>query len=159
LLNGAEGIVPRWSLDGQWIYFRCNQALASNIARGFGSSRFNPLCRVPATGGNAVALARDGASAVESPDGKWIYYSGPDASQLSSPSVLRRIPSSGGASEEVVPSVAGRNFDVVENGIWYLTPNTREGSLLQFYDLATKKTRTVYRTSRPVTAGLTISPD
>ncbi len=57
--------------------------------------------------------------------------------------------------------VSGRNFVVTEAGIWYLTPSPglREGSLLQFYDFASKSTRTEYRTSAPVDAGLTLAPD
>jgi hypothetical protein len=35
----------------------------------------------------------------------------------------------------------------------------REGSLLQFYDFASKSTHTVYRTSAPVSGGLTLAPD
>jgi hypothetical protein len=57
--------------------------------------------------------------------------------------------------------VSGRNFVVAEAGIWYLTPSPslREGSLLQFYDFASRSTRTVYRTSAPVSGGLTLAPD
>ena len=62
-------------------------------------------------------------------------------------------------AEAVLPEVAGRNWVVTQGGVWFLTPNTRPESLLQFYDFATKSTRTVYRTARPVYAGLTLSPD
>jgi hypothetical protein len=59
----------------------------------------------------------------------------------------------------VLREVAGRNWVVTETGVWFLTPNTRSENLLQFYDFATKSTRTVYRATRPVYAGLTLSPD
>ena len=39
------------------------------------------------------------------------------------------------------------------------SPSLREGSLLRFYDFASKTTRTVYRTERPVGPGLTLAPD
>jgi hypothetical protein len=91
--------------------------------------------------------------AEESPDGKWLYYSG------GGPTSLRRVPVGGGASTEVLPQVASRNWVVLDTGIWFLTPNSQGSSLLQFYDFASKATRTVYRTSRPVYAGLTLSPD
>jgi Tol biopolymer transport system component len=158
LLSGGVGLVPRWSGDGKWIYFRCNDNLVSNSAGGPGSRRFN-VCRVPAAGGNAERLTRTGGqTAAESPDGKWIYYSD-SADMYTSTAPLRRIPVSGGKPSEILPQIAGRNFIVLEAGIWYLAPNTREGSLLQYYDFATRSTRTVYRTTRPVSAGLTISPD
>ena len=39
------------------------------------------------------------------------------------------------------------------------SPGLREGSLLRFYDFASKTTRTVYRTEHPVGPGLTLAPD
>ena len=51
-----------------------------------------------------------------------------------------------------------RNVIPLEGGIWYFTPNTKEGSRLEYYDLATKSSRTVFRTSRPVFVGMTLSP-
>jgi len=62
-------------------------------------------------------------------------------------------------AEAVLPEVAGRNWVVTQTGVWFLTPNTRPESLLQFYDFATRSTRTVYRTARQVYAGLAVSPD
>jgi hypothetical protein len=66
---------------------------------------------------------------------------------------------SGGNSEVVLPEIGGFNFAVIEAGIWYLTPHSKEGSLLKYYDFASKSSRTVYRTTAPYSAGLTISPD
>ena len=72
---------------------------------------------------------------------------------------LWRRPAAGGEPVEVIPKVAGRNYVALENGIWYITPFMRDGSLLQFYDFATRTSRTVYRLPRKPFAGLTLSPD
>ena len=91
----------------------------------------------------------------ESPDGKWFYCVRPAGQTFS----LERIPFSGGESTQVLPSVEERNYILREGGIWYFTGNTAEGSRLEYYDLKTKLSRTVFRTSRPVFAGMTLSPD
>ena len=75
---------------------------------------------------------------------------------------LRRAPARGGDATDVVEErISGRNFAVSGAGIWYLTtsPSLKEGSLLRFYDFASRTTRTVYRTERPVGPGLTLAPD
>ena len=143
----ADGVTPRWSRDGKWIYYS--------------RSRPQQLYRVARTGGDpeAVSGTADGWVAQESSDSQWIYYSGDPTFRGTK---LRRAPSRGGEATDVFPEqVAGRNFVVTEAGIWYLTPNPspREGSLLRFYDFASKTTRTVYRTERPVGPGLTLAAD
>jgi Tol biopolymer transport system component len=133
-------LAPRWSHDGQWIYFNYRQQ----------------IYRISPSGSDLRQVTRSGGyESEESPDGRWIYYTRASDSTQS----LYRVPSSGGESTPVIPGVAGRNFIVLENGIWYFTPNTKEGSLLEYYDFATKSRRTVFRTSRPVFAGMSISPD
>ena len=143
----AVGVVPRWSGDGKWIYYS--------------RSRPQQLYRVAFTGGDpeAVSGTAEGWVAEESPDRQWIYYSGDPTFRET---YLRRAPSRGGEATDVFPEhVAGRNFVVTKTGIWYMTPapTLREGSLLQFYDFASKTVRRVYRTERPVAPGLTLAPD
>lgn len=135
----TRGGVPRWSGDGRWIYFR-----------GDGG-----LYRISPSGGRPEQLTRGGSAPEESSDGKWLYFSG----EVAEARALERIPSAGGKPKIVVPGVAGRNFVLLDKGIWYFTPNTGEGSVLQFSDFATRAARTEYRTSSPVFAGMTISPD
>ncbi|HEY1340545.1 MAG TPA: protein kinase [Bryobacteraceae bacterium] len=135
-------LMPRWSADGKWVYYQYTP---------------RQIWRIRVSGGKPEPVAGViGASAAESPDGQWLYYSG---SPNAEPTSLRRIPVGGGAAAEVLPKVAGRNWVVVDTGIWFLTPSSAEGSLLQFYDFASKATRTVFYTARPVFVGLTVSPD
>jgi len=125
--------------DGRWIFFR-----------GEGG-----IYRISPSGGTPEHLTRGGSASEESSDGRWLYFSG----EVADVGALERIPPAGGKPEIVVPGVAGRNFVLPDTGIWYFTPNTRDGSLLQFHDFATRATRTEYDTSSPVFAGMTISPD
>jgi Tol biopolymer transport system component len=145
LIQGAAGhnsLMPRWSADGQWIYYQDTGP---------------QICRIRASGGEPQPVTgANGFIAAESPDGKWLYYSGAPNAQ---PTFLRRIPLAGGDATEVLPRVAGRNWVVLDNGIWFLTPSSREGSLLQFYDFASKSTRTAYHINRPVFVGLTVAQD
>jgi Tol biopolymer transport system component len=139
----ADGSAPRWSRDGRWIYY------SNGIAA--------QLYRIASSGGEPVALGGPGWVPQESADG-WVYYS---LSPNADATTLRRTrPAGGEASDVLSESVAGRNFVVVDGGIWYLTPYTRaQGSLLRFYDFATETTRTVFRTERPVAPGMTLAPD
>jgi Tol biopolymer transport system component len=134
----AAGLAPHWSRDGKWINY------------GFGGKPY----QISPSGGDPQPLARD-RPGQESPDGEWIYYAKRAGQTLS----LERIRPTGGESTQVAPGVAERNFVPVEGGIWYFTPNTKDGSRLVYYDLTTRISRTVFQTSRPVFPSMTISPD
>src|SRR5713226_3739280 len=54
---------PRWSGDGQWIYYGSNRTGA------------NQVWKIPSRGGTPVQITRNGGYASsESSDGKWLYY-------------------------------------------------------------------------------------
>jgi eukaryotic-like serine/threonine-protein kinase len=88
---GAEGGAPRqlttgdfveildsWSRDGKWVYF------TSSRREGFAT------WKAPASGGSPVLVARNGEDAVESLDGKFVYYNGPEDS-------IWKVPAGGGS--------------------------------------------------------------
>ena len=54
--------------------------------------------------------------AFESRDGRFIYYTKSDAP----PTGLWRMPVSGGEESLVIPSIAFRNFEVVNDGIYFI---------------------------------------
>jgi hypothetical protein len=62
---------------------------------------------------------------------------------------VRSYPGDCGRSE-----ICGRQV-----GSLYLTPNGSEGSALEYFDLASKSTRTVYRSNRQAYSGIALSPD
>jgi len=102
---GAEGGAPRqlttgdcvevlysWSRDGKWVYF------TSSRREGFAA------WKVPTSGGSPVLVARKGGDAVESLDGKFVYYNGPEDG-------IWKVPASGGS-----PVLVARNGgDAVES--------------------------------------------
>src|SRR4029450_13781912 len=62
-LSLATDAVPSWSGDGKWVYF------------GSDRSGEDQVWKVPASGGEAVRVTHKGGfMALESPDGKWVYY-------------------------------------------------------------------------------------
>ena len=135
----AAGAAPRWAKSGQWIYYS-----------------LGGLYRISPSGGDPQQVTTErGGILEESPDGKWLYYSKRAGQTLS----LQRVPSTGGEPMQVLPGVEDRNYVPLKGGVWYFTPNTKEGSRLEYYDFSTQSSRTVFRTSRPVFVGMTLSPD
>ena len=60
----GNGTAPAWSHDGKWIYFESKREAGAQI------------WRVPASGGSANRLTKtDGVAALESVDGKALYFS------------------------------------------------------------------------------------
>ena len=54
---------PSWSRDGRWIYFDSARTGEQQV------------WKIPEAGGDAIQVTRDGGFApLESPDGKFIYY-------------------------------------------------------------------------------------
>ncbi len=137
----------RWSNDGRFIYF--------------GSDRTGreELWKMAATGGEATQVTRDGGCcAVESPDGRWLYYSnGPGYS-------LWRAPAAGGAGTRVLSDLSyGFNYVPTNEGVYFV----REGQasiwpthwMLEYLDLATGRTRSLLPGVKSLGLGLSLAPD
>ena len=99
-----------------------------------------------------------GFAALESPDGKFLYY----AKGLTVPG-LWRIPIDGGEESEIISSLEPGYWGywaVVENGIYYLDMTAKPG--IDFFDFTTHSTTRVFDLeSRPASGapGLAVSPD
>ena len=139
--------VPSWSRDGHWIYFASDRNGSWDV------------WKMPSTGGPAVQVTHHGGfAALESPDGKFLYY----AKGLTSPG-LWRIPTNGGEEVEVISSLEAGYWGywgVVDNGIYHLD-TTREPRIA-FFDLTTHRDTQVFDLeNRPVreAPGLAVSPD
>jgi Tol biopolymer transport system component len=134
---------PSWSHDGRWIYFDS------------ASTGEQQVWKMPADGGEAIQLTRDGGGApLESPDGRFLYYTKnpEDAS-------LWRVPLGGGPATKVreVSHYSYNNLAIVDKGI-YFVPNTSSFSI-EFLDLQTNQIRRIASFERPAGGGLDISPD
>jgi len=142
--QSGEGI-SSWSRDGKWIYF------------GSGRSGKDQVWKVPAGGGTAVQITKQGgAYAVESPDGKFVYYS-LESAEGGDNTELRRVPVEGGEETRIIESVCPQDFSVVERGIYYFS-GWRNPSVRCFH-FATRKVETVAKVEGWVAWGLSVSPD
>ena len=137
----AGAAFPRWSRDGKWIYFSSKESGSAQV------------WKAPSLGGQAVQVTHGGGLvASESPDGKWLYFSGEGAD-----STLRKMPVGGGEETEVLPSITGWNFAVMDDGVYFLT-GTGHRFAIEFLSFASGKTEVL----APVGSayfGFSVSPD
>ena len=142
--NTGDAAVPSWSYDGKWIYF--------------GSKRTgrNEVWRIPADGGTPVQVTRYGGyTAYETPDGKSLCYTRNDG-----PTELKMISLADPKDETALIDLeAQRAFEVAHDGFWYISSPENNRRYLRFRKFAGGTTRTVAEIEKPVSWGLTVSPD
>ena len=134
-----------WSRDGKWIYFGSNRT---------GKSQ---LWKIPVDGGDLVQVTKQGgAYGVESPEGKFVYYSletedeGPNTE-------LWRVPVEGGEEIRIAAGVCPQFFALAERGIYYFSGWINPS--IQYFNFATRKVETVAKVEGSVAWGMTASPD
>jgi Tol biopolymer transport system component/DNA-binding winged helix-turn-helix (wHTH) protein len=141
---------PSWSRDGRWIYF--------DSAR----TEEQQVWKIPADGGEAIQVTWDGGYApVESPDGKFLYYT----KNLADTSIWR-VPVSGGQATKVLEGLSNYiNLAIVDKGI-YFVPEQKAHSLssIQFLDFKTNQIKRIANFENPLASdvdvgGLAYSPD
>jgi Tol biopolymer transport system component len=139
--------VPSWSRDGRWIYFASTRTGESQV------------WKVPAEGGEAVQVTRQGGGlAFESPDGKYVYYVKDSAQGI------WRVPVDGGQEIQVSDSFNSDNFGdwaVVNDGIYFINPEVKDGVAIEFFDFATRKVKQVAGLGKVniLPLGVPVSPD
>ncbi len=144
----AADVTPSWLHDGKWIYFVSSR-----------SGRFE-IWKTPAqpegTGGQAIQVTKNGGfSALESPDGKFLYYA-----KENGPTSLWKVPVVGGEEVQVLDSLYfWSNFQVVHEGIYYVPrPVSPSEYRIEFYRFADGKTQAVATVDKDP-FGITVSPD
>jgi Tol biopolymer transport system component/DNA-binding winged helix-turn-helix (wHTH) protein len=140
---------PSWSRDGRWIYFDSKRTGEQQV------------WKMPADGGEAIQVTRDGGYApLESPDGKFLYYT-----KYLWPTSLWRVPLGGGRAAKVLEGLSSYiNLAIVDKGIYFVHQDAASGCSIEFLDLQTNQIRRVASFERPVDmgyfgGGLVISPD
>ena len=138
----ARDAIPRWSRDGQYIYFHSNRTGNEEI------------WRMTVTGHEPVQVTKNGGyMGYESEDGKWFYFS------KRFQAGIWKIPLGGGQETKVVDdNIHIRNWILKENGIYYM--RVLDSSFnLEYRDLVTNKVRILANV--PGVAGnyIDISPD
>jgi Tol biopolymer transport system component len=141
----ADETGPAWSVDGRWIYFVSNQGGSVD------------LWRVPAEGGDAQQVTRDGGASPAEWDG-WLYYTKSEA--RGGPPGLWRRPVGGGDEVKILDSVSWQDWGLFEKGICFLRRVPPARTALDCYDFATGSIRTVAELEHPPHwGGMSVSPD
>jgi Tol biopolymer transport system component len=143
---GTNNGVPRWSRDGQWIYFY------SDHEKGV-----YQLWRVPSKGGTPIRVRTGdgGIYVTESPDRHFLYYS--KWGQLG----LWRMPLDGGQETRVLEHTDTWEWTLAPSGIYFLDDTFNPYGRIEFFDFATRSTTPIFSFEKPVPyfGGLTLSPD
>jgi Tol biopolymer transport system component len=143
---GANNGVPRWSRDGQWIYFYSTHEKGAY-----------QLWKTPFNGGTPIRVRTgDGGIYVsESPDRRFLYYS-----KWGEPGVWR-MPLEGGQETRVLEHTGDWDWTLVPDGIYFLDYNFIPYRRIEFFDFATRSTTPIFAVKKPVPlfGALTLSPD
>jgi Tol biopolymer transport system component/DNA-binding winged helix-turn-helix (wHTH) protein len=149
----AENL-PSWSNDGQWIYYSSSQTGLAQI------------WKIPAAGGRAIQMTKNGGEeSLESPDGKYLYFTTPKGlSWTFSESSLWRVSVDGGEATQVMDTIHVGHWGFLQDGIFYLDTLGREEVPfpIQFRRFRTGKTAVIgWIDYEPIWggAGLSVAPD
>jgi eukaryotic-like serine/threonine-protein kinase len=139
-----ENNVPSWSRDGRWIYFASNRSGTGQI------------WRMPAQGGQAVQVTKQGGfAALESTDGKFLYYI------KAATGSIWRMPVEGGQETPILDrKIAWSHWRVVENGIYFLDWDASPPEI-DFFDFVTRRSTQIATVERAkgIWGGFAVSPD
>ena len=138
---------PDWSPDGKWIYFRSEEPGRTGVYR------------CPASGGDAIALAKDinGINPRASLDGKTVYFaSNHDKSTLKEVT----LPPQSGTESKVdgMPRIRMAELWTLSRSGIYFVPADAPRSL-RYFDFATKQIRAIFEVDKDFGNGLSVSPD
>ena len=139
-------IVPRWSIDGQSLYFRSNRG-----------GRWQ-LWKLATRGGVPQPVTRDdGMVGQESPDGKWLYFT------RGGEKGIWRMPRSGGEEVRVLDQpIAGywAYWTVTRDGLCFLDTRHAEPQV-SIFNPGRGTTSLFARMNRmpPLYSGLSLLPD
>ena len=145
----STDVIPSWSRDDRWIYFSSNRTGDRQI------------WKVVFEGGRAAQVTRQGGfEAVESSDGKFIYYT----KDREIPGIWR-MPAEGG-EEALLPELLGvrnyRYWGLADSGIYFVPETKQPRSPINFFSFATGKVTQVAMIDKPLLygpSGLAVSPD
>ena len=145
-IAGSDNLSPSWSRDGKWLYFASKR----------GTEPFQ-VWKMPVEGGSPIRITRNGGiSPVESPEGRYLYYSKYEQGGV------WRVPLPGGQETEVLKDVDGGawpNWGVSADGIYFLKFGKFPLVTIDFFEFATGKAIPVWTLEKEPGWGLSLSQD
>ncbi len=149
-----DAFLASWSRDGRWIYY-CS-----------GRSGDNQIWRMPAEGGEAVRVTKNGGlESLAAPDGKTLFYTKLDRVDPNFGSAhIWKIPVEGGEETLVFDrGIYPRFWSLTDEGIYFVPSDWSPRPRIEFFSLATGKVTHVAALEKPPARyfhpGLSISPD
>jgi Tol biopolymer transport system component/DNA-binding winged helix-turn-helix (wHTH) protein len=142
-IPGADNLSPSWSRDGKWLYF----------ASKTGTEAFQ-IWKTPVQGGAPAQVTRHGGiSAVESSDGRYLYYSKFEEGGV------WRMPVQGHEEAQLLDMGGDGwpNWALSSEGIYFLKWSKSSHPTIQFLSFATGKTHPVWTLEREPGWGIGIS--
>jgi Tol biopolymer transport system component len=129
--DGADDVTPSWSNDSRWIYFASNRTgtyQVWKIAADADETKSQPV----------QVTHQGGFFAMERAPGNSLFYTkGPDV-----PGIWKVTPSGEEmAVLDTFPAGYWGYWCVRDNGLYFVTPSTPDGGVLQLFDLNTHRTR------------------
>ena len=143
----SEDVRPSWSQDGRWIYFGSNRSGTWQV------------WKRPTEGGTPQQVTvQGGREAIESPNGQFLYYwkGGKNSAGI------WRVPVGGGAEVPVLDRVSQGDWDLLDQGIYFINRKVKPHGVIQFFSFATKQVTQIAVLHKPVPWGppvLSVSPD
>jgi Tol biopolymer transport system component/DNA-binding winged helix-turn-helix (wHTH) protein len=133
---------PGWSRDGRWIYFGSNRTGNYQV------------WKVPVVGGTQEQVTKHGGfEAVESPDGRRVYYAkraafGARPDIPGAQGCIWEVPVGGGEEQQVVDHGLEGYWAVTNEGIFLLNSENKSGRAIEFFSFASKHLTTIARFSK-----------
>lgn len=136
---------PNWSNDGKYIYFASDR-----------TGQFQ-IWKVPATGGQRIPVTKNGGySAFESSDGKTLYYSKQSKGEQVG---IWKMRVNGGPESRIVGPIQKRNFDVTNQGIYFVPRTAGPPFVLQFLNFNTNTVSDILTLRQRLYSTLSVSAD
>jgi len=147
---GNDGLAS-FSRDGRSIFFMSTRHDAMQI------------WRMPFGGGEPAQLTKHGGRyAIESPDGRYLYYSkeGTVEERAGRTVGVWRIPVDGGEEAQVLPTITFMNFTLTAGGLYYIPKADAHGVYsIYFRAYEGRAARKILDISGQPDLGITVSPD
>ena len=150
-IHPANDGAPSWSQDGKWILLTSNRTGEAQV------------WKIPAEGGEAAQVTKHGGrNAIESPDGRYIYFLKGRFEFSISPyedvsSLWRILPD--GTESQVLDSVFAINYAVVKDGIYFIPAPRDRQFAIHFLSFSSGQTNQLASISKEVQYGFSVSPD